>query len=78
MSRMTKVAKALVCILGGAAAGGAGGIGIAVAVMSWVRWRYPDDPSAGSVGIIGMMTVPLGVLIGMMGGAFCADRWMKK
>jgi hypothetical protein len=75
---MTKTAKALVCIVAGAVIGGAGGIGVGVAVGLYAQWHNPNDPSAGSVAIIGMATFPLGVLIGIMAGALCADRWMKK
>ena len=55
-----------------------GGVGVAAALMYYEKWRHPEDPSAVSVGIIVMLTFPLGLLLGLAAGGLFADRWIKR
>ena len=77
MSRLATIGKGLACFVAGAAVGGAGGFGVAMLVGLLGQWQHPNDPSAGSGAIIVMLTFPLGVLVGIVAGAYCGDRWIK-
>ncbi len=77
MKVLRNIGKAVICIGGGAVAGIAIGLGIAIAVGLYGKWRAPDDPSAGSGAIIAMLTVPFGLLTGVIVGVVATARWIK-
>jgi hypothetical protein len=78
MPRVTSILRAAVCLAGGAALGFAVGLGLAVALGVYERWKDPSDPSSYGGGLlIGVLTIPCGLLFGLIGGAKVAQRWTK-
>jgi MFS family permease len=77
MAKIVNIVKSLVCLAAGAAVGVAGGIAVAILVGLVSQWTHPTDPSAGSAAIIVMATAPFGLFLGLIGGAYAADRWRK-
>lgn len=72
------IIKGLASMATGAVLGGGVGIGLASGLGIYEQWKHPEDPSAGSAAIVVMLTFPLGLLVGMMAGAFFGDRWIKR
>jgi ethanolamine transporter EutH len=78
MSRVTRILKLGSCAVGGASLGFAVGVGLAVALGIYERWKEPNDPSAyGSGLLIGALTIPAGILLGLVCGARVGQRWAK-
>jgi hypothetical protein len=78
MSRVAHILKVGVCLVSGAALGFAGGAGLAAALGIYERWKEPGDPSAyGSGLLIGVLTIPAGILLGLVCGARVGQRWAK-
>ena len=70
--------KQLMWVALGAILGAAAGIGVAFALMLYEQWRYPSDASAGSVGIIAVLTFPLGIFLGIVGSCYYCTRMTKR
>jgi hypothetical protein len=68
--------KLLVGTVSGVVVGGALGIAFAVAVGLFSQRRSPNDPSAGSIAIIVMLTFPVGAFLGALAGAILGWYWM--
>ncbi|MCX5658855.1 MAG: hypothetical protein NTW19_03940 [Planctomycetota bacterium] len=62
----------------GAIAGTALGIGVAMGLAMYSKWQDPGDPSAGSVAIVGIFTVPFGFLLGAAVGGKLGLRCLNK
>jgi hypothetical protein len=66
-------------VIVGAFAGGATGFVAAIALMYVSQFLNPNDPSAGSVGIIVLATLPGGVVLGgITGGLLGAWKWRPR
>jgi hypothetical protein len=71
------VLKWVVCLVAGPVLGGAAGLGVAWGAGVYSRWKHPEDPSAFSASDIVVGTIPLGVLLGLAVGVYCAIRWVR-
>jgi hypothetical protein len=78
MARLPNWLRGLFWVIAGAVGGCACGTGFAMGLGLYYQWTHPNDPSAGSVAIVGMCTVPLGILFGMLAGVFYAARLEKR
>ena len=68
--------KFLFGIVAGGFLGAALGFGVAAGIGIYSQWQNPADPSAGSVAIIGIFTVPVGLFVGVLIGAIYGVRSM--
>lgn len=59
----------------GAILGVLAGFGVAMAIGYLFVLMFPNDPSAGSVGIVVILTVPAGAFLGFVTGAVLAALW---
>ena len=68
--------KLIVGIVVGGVLGIAAGWLFAAGLGVYSQWQNPTDPSAGSVAIVGIFTIPIGLFFGGTIGAICGVRWM--
>jgi hypothetical protein len=69
---------AIMCLIGtsfGGIGGMAVGVLVAFAAALWAQHRAPNDPSAGSVAIIVILTMPIGGIGGALVGFFAGLVW---
>jgi hypothetical protein len=64
----------LLGLIGGGVLGTVLGIAITWGFVVYVQWQNPNDPTAGSVAILGMFIVPNGSILGAVLGAGLAAR----
>lgn len=76
--KVANVVKALVGFIGGTVAGGTIGFGVAAALMYHEKWKHPEDPSASSAGNVAMLTVPIGLFVGIIVGGLLAARSIEQ
>lgn len=63
-------------LIRGAIAGGVLGLVVAATIGLTFTLLRPDDPSAGSEAIIGIMTFPVGLILGAIGGVLKPPRML--
>src|SRR5437868_6049003 len=68
--------RVLVGLVLGAIAGMAIGFFGIIGIAYYEQWMHPQDPSAGSIAILVIVTVPIGLMIGTPIGAIIAVRLM--
>ena len=69
-----KVIATILGLLSGAVVGSAFGAFFAVGLGYWSRLTHPNDPSAGSITVLGIITTPLGSVIGAVLGVQIAAK----